>query len=163
MNLETEKPMRPISCCKVAVLLLVGLGSLAVLPTLTRADERDEQNRRDRMKEIERQTERNLEEIRNRPRYAAIAYSRKTGKWGSSYNFFFPNEARKFALKQCGEADAEIVVSAWGGWYVALATGDDGYGAASGATPEAAKAAALKFCRKHTTNAKIVYCVCSEK
>jgi hypothetical protein len=97
--------------------------------------------------------------------YAAIAYSPSTGKYGYGYNCYSRARAEQVALAHCPESDAKIVGWVKFGW-IALAVGDDkGYGCGwqygEGATNTDAKRRALDECAKHTTNGRIVLCICS--
>jgi len=96
------------------------------------------------------------------PRYAAIAYSASTGKYGFSHGYSSRGCAEQAALGQCTVEDAHILVWARGNW-CALALGDEvgEYGWAWAGTAERAKQRALEECRKHTTNCYIAVCVFS--
>jgi hypothetical protein len=150
---------------QLALLLLAGLAALAQAPAAARADERDEENTRNRIKQRERWTEQDLEEIRRRgekDHFAAIVYSESTGKYGYAYDYVTLAEAKQVALKHCTPADARLIAWAKNGWYVALAVGTDGsYGHGSGPTAAKARAVALANCRKYTTDCKIAVCVYS--
>jgi hypothetical protein len=93
--------------------------------------------------------------------YAAIAYSPATGKYGYSYSHGTLASAQRDALARCGAADAQIVV--WSrNSYCALAKGEDNaYGAGHGPTRAQAQAAALRECRKHASECRIVQWVFS--
>ena len=94
--------------------------------------------------------------------FAAIAYSPSTKEWGSGYGFTTLGGAQREALSRCGTKDALLVGYACNGWYVALATGEDGsYAGGFGPTAEAAKNDALKDCRKYSKDCRIVACFCA--
>src|SRR6266446_1862918 len=62
--------------------------------------------------------------------YAAIAFSKSTGKYGYAYNYYSKSAAERAALARCPQADAKIVGWVKGGW-LALAVGDNhAYGVA---------------------------------
>jgi len=98
------------------------------------------------------------EQPANTTYYAAIAFSKATGKYGYSSGFLSKVNANREALKNCKANDASVVLVVGNG-YAALALGDDksayGYGYAEKSADEA-KRHALEGCRKRTTNCKIV-------
>jgi hypothetical protein len=147
---------------KLATLLLVALTVSVLLSSAARAeDDRQEQNRRDRIKQREEWTRQDIEAAKQHEFYAAIAYSPSTSNYGYSYKYETLADAQREALRQCKAKDAETVAWARNGWYCALAVGKDGYGHGSGKTAAAARAMALRECRKQTTDCKIVVCVYS--
>lgn len=93
-------------------------------------------------------------------RYAAIAYSTSTGKYGFAQGYSSRGCAEQAALGHCPVEDAHILVWARGNW-CALAVGDEvgEYGWAWAGTAERAKQRALEECRKRTTNCHIAVCV----
>jgi len=95
-------------------------------------------------------------------RYAAIAYSTSTGKYGFAHGYSSRGCAEQAALGHCPVDDAQILVWARGNW-CALAVGDDvgEYGWAWAGTAEGAKQRALEECRERTTNCHIAVCVFS--
>lgn len=96
---------------------------------------------------------------RTRSRFCAIAYSPKTYEWGYSWGKGTRGDAEREAKKRCGTADAEILCWSKGEWYCALADGPKSYGAAPGATPEIAKAEALRIAGETAPGSKIVLLV----
>ncbi len=94
--------------------------------------------------------------------YASIAYSQSTGKYGYSYGYNDPDEAREAALKRCKARDAKILFTVGNGW-VALALGDDTdcYGYGYGTSRAIAESHALKEARKRTKNCYIAVSVYS--
>jgi len=94
--------------------------------------------------------------------YAAIAYSRTTGKWGYSHGYGSRAGAEQAALGRCTVDDAEILVWTRNAW-CALALGDDKsfYGWAWAGSASEAKRLALEKCRGGTTNCYIAVCVYS--
>jgi serine/threonine-protein kinase len=94
-------------------------------------------------------------------KYAAIAYSPSTGKYGYSYNYTSQAGAQRRALAQLNANDAKLV--AWSrNSYCALAKGkDNSYGAAYGTTASQARSRALSECQKHSKECSIVVCVYS--
>jgi serine/threonine-protein kinase len=93
-------------------------------------------------------------------RYAAIAYSPKTGRWGYGANYATKSEALARARRECGRKDARTnwCKNAW----IALAISDQapgGWGSAWGETAEAAKEAARRECLARNPDARIVACV----
>jgi hypothetical protein len=93
-------------------------------------------------------------------RFAAIAYSSKTGKWGWGSNYPTKAAAIARALKECGRRDAETFWcrNAWGA--LALSDKKPGvYGWSWGATEAAARSDAIRQCRKYSPDAHVVVCV----
>ena len=93
-------------------------------------------------------------------RYAAVAYSPKTGRWGYGANYQTKAEAIARAKKECGKSDAKTnwCKNAW----IALAISDQspgGWGSAWGETAEAARAAARRECLARTPDARVIVCV----
>jgi hypothetical protein len=93
-------------------------------------------------------------------RYAAIAYSPELNRWGWGTNYATQAEAIARALSECGRSDARTswCRNAW----IALAISDKtpgGFGTAWGATPAAAREAALHECLARNPDARIVACV----
>lgn len=82
--------------------------------------------------------------------YAAIAYSKSTGKYGYSYNWSSLAVAKLEALAQCDADDAQVKIWSRNFW-AALAIGDDGgLGWAWGDTKDDARSDAVDECKKHT-------------
>jgi len=95
-------------------------------------------------------------------KYAAIAFSAKSGAWGYGTNFDSQDAAQKEALAQCSGDDAKIVVWVLNDW-CSLAIGDDkiyGYGYAD--NPGDARKTALAECRKRTINSRVVVTVSAD-
>ncbi|HEV8015918.1 MAG TPA: DUF4189 domain-containing protein [Stellaceae bacterium] len=99
-----------------------------------------------------------------RPDYGAIAYGRKSGAWGYSYNWDTKEDAENNALKNCAANgdDCEVTV-----WYqhecgaVASAAGDAAYWGVGDGTGDAG-ANALASCKKDGgKNCKIEVAQCS--
>src|ERR1700716_1848135 len=93
-------------------------------------------------------------------RYAAIAYSPKTGRWGYGANYATKSEAIARARRECGRPDARTnwCRNAW----IALAVSDQspgGWGSAWGETAAEAKAAAMRECLARNPDPHIVACV----
>jgi hypothetical protein len=93
-------------------------------------------------------------------RFAAIAYSPKTGKWGWGSNYPTKAEAIARAKKECGSKDARTnwCRNAW----IALAVSDEspgGWGSAWGETADEARAAARRECLARNPDARVVICV----
>ena len=90
-------------------------------------------------------------------RFAAIAYSPSTGKYGYSYNYRSRSAAETAALGHLSQPDARIVCWVKAG-FCALAKGDDnsewgaGWSYGKGARTEDAKEAAVEDCEKKTTH-----------
>src|SRR4051812_10555301 len=95
--------------------------------------------------------------IINPERFAAIAYSPSTGKYGYSYNYRSRSAAESAALEHLPQPDARIVCWVQAG-FCALAKGDDksewgvGYSYGKGARTEDAREAAVEECGKRTTH-----------
>jgi Domain of unknown function (DUF4189) len=93
----------------------------------------------------------------NPNRFAAIAYSPSTGKYGYSYNYQSRSAAERVALEHLPQPDARIVCWVQAG-FCALAKGDDksewgvGYSYGKGARTEDAREAAVEECGKRTTH-----------
>jgi serine/threonine-protein kinase len=93
-------------------------------------------------------------------RYAAVAYSPKTGRWGYGANYPTKSEAIARAKRECGRSDARTnwCKNAW----VALAISDQspgGWGSSWGETAEAARQGALRECLARNPDAHVVVCV----
>lgn len=93
-------------------------------------------------------------------RFGALAYSPKTGKWGSGSNYPTKAAAIARAVKECGRRDAKTFWfrNAWG----ALALSDKspgGYGWSWGATEAEARSDALRQCLKYNPDAHVVVCI----
>jgi Domain of unknown function (DUF4189) len=91
-------------------------------------------------------------------RYAAVAFSPSTNRWGYGNGYFTRAEATARAVVECGQSDA---VTSWckNAW-IALAISDrspGGYGWAS--TASGARRRALAECRVRNADAHIVACV----
>jgi len=93
-------------------------------------------------------------------KFAAIAYSPKTGKWGYGCNYPTKAEAIARAKSECGSKDARTnwCKNAW----ISLAISDNsrgGWGSAWGETREEAQAAARKECLARNPDARVVITV----
>jgi hypothetical protein len=93
-------------------------------------------------------------------RYAAVAYSPKTGRWGYGSDYPTKSEAIARARRECGKRDARTnwCKNAW----IALAISDQspgGWGSAWGETAEAARQAARRECLARNPDARVVICV----
>jgi hypothetical protein len=93
-------------------------------------------------------------------RFAAIAYSPKTGRWGYGANYATKSEAIARARRECGRSDARTnwCRNAW----IALAISDQspgGWGSAWGETADAARRAAIRECLARNPDARVVLCV----
>ena len=95
-------------------------------------------------------------------RYAAIAYSPSTGKYGYSFGSGSRCCAEQTAMRHCPMEDARIVAWSRNSWCV-LALGDEvgKYGWAWATSSGCAKSRALEECRKRTTNCYIAVSVFS--
>lgn len=99
--------------------------------------------------------------------YAAIAYSRKTEKYGFAHGCYSREIAERQAIRNCPADDAKIVTWVCNG-FCALAVGENGawgggYSNDARASNTAAKNAALRACAKHSDKPRILICVCSVK
>ena len=93
-------------------------------------------------------------------RYAAVAYSPSSGRWGYGNGYASQEEAIARALSECGRADAKTnwCRNAW----IALALSKrsaGGWGSAWGVTAKAARAAARRECLARNPDAHVVVCV----
>ena len=93
-------------------------------------------------------------------KYAAIAYSPNTDKWGYGCNYSTKDEAIARALQECGAPDARTnwCKNAW----ISLAVSKKskgGWGSAWGNTREEAQAKSRKECRARNPDAHIVITV----
>jgi hypothetical protein len=99
--------------------------------------------------------------------YAAIAFSKSTGKHGFAYNYRSRYAAEQAAKKNCGEKDAEIACWVNRG-FCALALGDDkstygsGWTFGDGAGNITAMNHARTQCNQRTKNARVVLCISSD-
>lgn len=93
-------------------------------------------------------------------RYAAIAFSQSTGRWGYAWGKSSRESAENAAVRNARADDARPICHARN-WWCALATGDKrgayGYGYAS-SRGEAIRIA-LSECCQRTSNCHIVVCV----
>jgi len=93
-------------------------------------------------------------------RYAAIAYSQSSGRWGFGDNYATKEEAIARALSECGYRDAH---TSWcRNEWIALAISDrspGGWGEGWGKTAEAARREARRQCLARNPDARIVACV----
>jgi hypothetical protein len=151
-----------------ALLLVVLAGLLS--PSVCRADATADAWRRDAARKEDERWRRSVygPGPRSDPtpapagdRYAAIAYSAATGKYGYSYGWSSRASAERDALARCKAADARVLT-----WtrnsYCALAKGKNGaYAAAWGLTLNQAKAKALRECGKYGSDARVVQWVYS--
>lgn len=95
--------------------------------------------------------------------YGAIAYSRSSDCWGTSYNYRSRSQAEGAALSECCSSDCEIKT-----WFRnacgALATGDDGsvgwgwYGSRSGA-----ESIALRECQQRSSGCRVRCWACTSR
>jgi Domain of unknown function (DUF4189) len=90
-------------------------------------------------------------------KFAAVAYSPKTGRWGYGCNYSTKAEAIARAKRECGSKDARTnwCKNAW----IALAISDDskgGWGSAWGNTREEAQAAARRECLARNPDARVI-------
>jgi Domain of unknown function (DUF4189) len=93
-------------------------------------------------------------------KYAAIAYSPKTGKWGYGCNYATKAEAIARAKRECGSKDARTnwCKNAW----ISLALSDSspgGWGSAWGETREEAQSASRRECLARNPDARVVVTV----
>jgi hypothetical protein len=93
-------------------------------------------------------------------RYAAVAFSPITGRYGYGNGYATKGEAISRALRECGRSDA---ATAWcRNEWIALAVSNQstgGYGVAWAPTPAGARREALAQCRARNPDAHIVFCV----
>src|SRR4029077_18127094 len=93
-------------------------------------------------------------------RYAAVAYSTSTYRWGFGDNYATKSEAIARALRECGSADARTswCKNAW----IALAISDrspGGWGSGWGRTPRIARSSGRRECLIKNPDARVVGCV----
>lgn len=91
--------------------------------------------------------------------YAAIAYSKSTGKWGYGHGFSSLTGAKQEALRRCGTSDAGILCWAQNGYSCALAVGPNSHGWAYASTARAARTTALANANRIAPGAQVVMCV----
>ncbi len=79
--------------------------------------------------------------------YGAVAISRSTGRFGSSYNYDTRAQAERRALSECGTRDARVLT--WvANKYLALARGPgNSFGSGHASTERGAQREALHRCR----------------
>ena len=92
--------------------------------------------------------------------WAAIAYSPKSGKYGSSGNWTSRDNAERVARKNCNAKDARVVVLCCNGW-CSLALGEDAsaWGVGWGLTQTVAERYALEGASDRTRGARVVYSI----
>lgn len=96
-------------------------------------------------------------------KFAAVAYSPKTGKWGYGCNYSTKAEAIERAKRECGSKDARTnwCKNAW----ISLAVSDEsrgGWGSGWGSTREEAEAAARRECLARNPDARVIATVSAE-
>ena len=79
--------------------------------------------------------------------HGAIAINRASNAVGYAYDFKTANDAKREALRQCGEKQCEVVVTFHRGCG-AVARGGKGLGTASGVTRDEAETKATRKCGK---------------
>jgi len=97
--------------------------------------------------------------------YAAVAFSKSTGKYGYAWNYGSRYAAECAALARCPARDARIVAWVKGGW-LAVALGENnaygyGYSYGVGATNSEAKRRAVAECRQQSKRVTTLICLCS--
>jgi hypothetical protein len=95
--------------------------------------------------------------------YGAIAYSKNTGAWGTSYNFSTRSAAESHALRRCGRGDCRIIV-----WFKnacgALAVGDNGaFGWGWAGSRATAEAIALTECSARARGCHVRCWACTDR
>jgi hypothetical protein len=93
-------------------------------------------------------------------RFAAVAFSPSTGRWGYSNGFSTQSAAMARARAECGARDAIVkwTKNAW----ISLAVSDEspgGYGWAWGTTAGKARGGAVDACLRHNPDARVVVTV----
>jgi serine/threonine-protein kinase len=96
--------------------------------------------------------------------FAAIAYSPSTGRYGYGNGYPTKSQAIARARRECGSHDARTnwCKNAW----IALAISDGspgGWGSSWGATPEIARNGARAECLARNPDARVVFCVSSNR
>jgi hypothetical protein len=99
--------------------------------------------------------------------FAAIAYSRETGKYGYASECKTRAAADEEAVRRCAAPDARVAVWVRNG-FCALAVGDKGawgigWSAGKEANSAAAREHALAECRKHSSTARLLLCLESSR
>ena len=93
-------------------------------------------------------------------RYAAMAFSPSTGRWGCGNGYLTKGEATTRALAECGRSDA---ITAWcRNEWIALAISKQspgGYGVSWAPTASGARQRALAECRARNPDARVIACV----
>jgi hypothetical protein len=93
-------------------------------------------------------------------KYAAVAFSPSTGRWGYGNGYPTKAEATTRALAECGQSDA---ITAWcRNEWIALAISKQspgGYGVAWAPTASGARQRALAECRARNPDARVIACV----
>lgn len=98
-------------------------------------------------------------EAQSGDRYAAVAWSPSTGRYGYSYNCRTYELARAMALEYCNASDARIVIWTRNG-YIAIARGyGRSIGWARASDAETARRLALGQCLRFSNYAAIAVCV----
>lgn len=97
--------------------------------------------------------------------YAAVAFSKSTGKYGYGWNYGSKSRAEAVALSECKADDAEIVGWVKYGWLVLVVGDDNSHGIAweygDGANSGVARNRALTNCFKHTKKVTKIITICS--
>ena len=140
---------------KTSVLMSIMAGLLLAAPALSSADEPVVG-----IVEWEPGLERDANNYDKTDYWAAIAYSPKTGKFGSSGYWTSRDNAERAARENCNAKDARAVVLCCNGWCaLALGAGKDGWGVGWGPTQEVAERFALKSAREQVRGSRVAYSI----
>lgn len=98
--------------------------------------------------------------------YAAVAFSKETGKYGYAWNHRSRAEAERVALSRCTEKDAKIVAWVNDGFLAVVIAEDNAYGTGyrfgNGASTRGAYDRALEEKKSRTSSpTKVVIVLCS--
>ncbi|MBA2433230.1 MAG: DUF4189 domain-containing protein [Chthoniobacterales bacterium] len=91
-------------------------------------------------------------------RYAAIAYSKSTGAYGYGNGYPTKEAALARARQECGRSDAKAF-RARNSWIALAVSKTGGFGWTQAPTAAAARAGAIRQCRLHSPDARVVVCV----
>ncbi len=96
-------------------------------------------------------------------RYAVVAYSPATGRYGYGYGYASRGAAEVAALNRCGTTDARVVAWTRNG-YIAVARGTGrSIGWAHASDPATARRLALAACLRYSDTSRIVVCVSARR
>lgn len=96
-------------------------------------------------------------------RFAAVAFSSATKRYGYAYNCATRERAEQLAIEKCGAPDARAVTWCKNAWIAVARGSNNSTGWGWGKTEQEAKNVALEYCLKYSASATVVVCVHARK